>query len=598
MTTSLFAPDFQSVLDEAPARAFASPEEWRDQCIYFLVVDRFNAASPPAHAPFDDPGFSGFQGGKFSGVRAALPYLKTLGVGAIWLSPVLKNLPFEAGSYHGYGIHDFLHAEPRFADDPQRADDELRALVDAAHAAGIYVIFDIVLNHTGNVFAYPPDPADPIWQNSQGAEAGFHDRAQAVSWRDATGTPSFPSAEGIAQPPADALVWPRELQRDHFFRRQGVPRGDGDDTVGDFASLKQMRTEDADLQRFLIRAYQYVIARYDVDGFRIDTLRYLKGDLPRLFGNSMREFALSIGKKNFFTFGEVFDRTAEDDIARFIGRTTSDESELVGVDAALDYPLFDNLKAVVKGFAPPSSLTSMYQRRKQLERNVLSSHGDATRYFVTFVDNHDVKERFRFVEPGDEHRFDDQVTLALACLYALPGIPCLYYGTEQGLHGRGSDAAVREALWGGPGLDEKSFFFAEVSRIAATRAEQPALRYGRSYFRPVSGDGRSFGVSPFPQGPIAFSRILNDQEVLAVANTHATDALRVEVIVDHALHEADAAFRLLYSNKTAPTAPGRVQDRPAGSVSVSEVDGSLGTGPLRTVAVTLQPLEVQILRGT
>ena len=67
-------------------------------------------------------------------------------------------------------------------------------------------------------------------------------------------------------------------------------------------------------------AYQYVIARYDIDGFRIDTLRYLKGDLPRLFGNAMREFALSIGKKNFFTFGEVLDGSEETDIARFIGR--------------------------------------------------------------------------------------------------------------------------------------------------------------------------------------------------------------------------------------------------------------------------------------
>jgi len=108
------------------------------------------------------------------------------------------------------------------------------------------------------------------------------------------------------------------------------------------------------VQRFLIRAYQYVIARYDVDGFRIDTLRYLKGDLPRLFGNSMREFALSIGKKNFFTFGEVFDPQAEDDIARFIGRNTNDGSDLVGVDAAVDYPLFNALKPVVKGSEAPA----------------------------------------------------------------------------------------------------------------------------------------------------------------------------------------------------------------------------------------------------
>ncbi len=68
---------------------------------------------------------------------------------------------------------------------------------------------------------------------------------------------------------------------------------------------------------------------------------------------------------------------------------------------------------------------------------------------MTFLDNHDIKERIRFVHPGDEHAFDDQVTLGLAALYCLPGIPCLYYGTEQYLHGKGSDPAVREALWGG-----------------------------------------------------------------------------------------------------------------------------------------------------
>ena len=90
-----------------------------------------------------------------------------------------------------------------------------------------------------------------------------------------------------------------------------------------------------------------MIARFDVDGFRIDALRYLKGGLPLLFGNSVREFALSVGKKNFFTFGEVFVGDAEEEIARFIGRTTTDQTDMVGVDAALDYPLLFNLKPVV-----------------------------------------------------------------------------------------------------------------------------------------------------------------------------------------------------------------------------------------------------------
>ena len=360
-----------------------------------------------------------------------------------------------------------------------------------------------------------------------------------------------------------------------------------------------MMTADPDLQSYLIRAYQYVIARFDIDGFRIDTLRYLKGDLPRLFGNSMREFALSIGKKNFFTFGEVLDANAEQDIASFIGRNTltnTGDSQLVGVDAALDYPLFNNLKPVVKGFAAPSTVAGMYQNRKNVEADVLSSHGDATRFFVTFLDNHDMKERIRYVDPANPPEFDNQVTLGLACLYSLPGIPCLYYGTEQGLHGAGSDPAVREALWGGPGFGESNNFYQHTQQIATVRAAQSALRYGRFYFRPLSGDGVTFGVSGYPQGVVAFSRILNDQEVVVAANTHPTQAQQLYVIVEIVLSAEGDAFAVLYSNQAGPSAPQSVQVIPQGAATVNEVDGSTGTGPLHVIRVNLRPMEVQILR--
>ena len=605
MPTSLFAPNFQAILQQAvdpptpAATPFSSPEDWRDCWIYFLMLDRFNNPStPPAHRPFDDPNFSGFQGGKFSGVQQQLAYIKQLGAGAIWLSPVLKNFQFDPNTYHGYGIHNFIGAEPRFADNPAAADNELRALVDAAHQQNLLVIFDIVLNHTGNAFAYQCDPADQFCISNQGAQASFHSSPQPIQWRDATGAarPDFPDVATIPNPSFDAGVWPSELQQNKFFRRQGTPDPNGDDTVGDFSILKQMMTADSDLQRFLIRAYQYVIARFDIDGYRIDTLRYLKGDLPRLFGNSMREFALSIGKKNFFTFGEVFDANAEQDIARFIGRNTSDQSELVGVDAALDYPLFNNLKPVIKGFSAPTAVVGMYQNRKNVEADVLSSHGDATRYFVTFLDNHDVKERIRYVDPADPTKFDDQVTLGLACLYCLPGIPCLYYGTEQGLHGSGSDSAVREALWGGPGFDESSAFYQHIQQITTVRAQQSALRYGRFYFRPLSGDGTNFGISGFPQGVIAFSRILNDQEVVVAANTNATQAQQLDVIVEIMLSSDGDLFEVLYSNQARPQAPQPVMVIPQGGGSVHEVDGSIGTGPLHVIQVTLRPMEVQILR--
>jgi hypothetical protein len=88
MPSSLSAADFQAVLDRAeqtagrPGGPFPSPEDWRDLPIYFLMVDRFNnPTAGPRHAPFDDPAFADYQGGKFSGVQAQLPYIKALGAG-------------------------------------------------------------------------------------------------------------------------------------------------------------------------------------------------------------------------------------------------------------------------------------------------------------------------------------------------------------------------------------------------------------------------------------------------------------------------------------------------------------------------------------
>jgi hypothetical protein len=140
---------------------YPSPEEWRDEWIYFILLNRFsNPDSPPRHLPWDGE-WDQFQGGTLNGVRGQLPYLRDLGAGAIWLSPVLKNRQYTPYTYHGCGIQNFLTVDPRFSSNPQRArrdpafaDSELRALVDEAHAMGMYVIFDIVLNHTGDVFEY------------------------------------------------------------------------------------------------------------------------------------------------------------------------------------------------------------------------------------------------------------------------------------------------------------------------------------------------------------------------------------------------------------------------------------------------------------
>jgi glycosidase len=248
---------------------------------------------------------------------------------------------------------------------------------------------------------------------------------------------------------------------------------------------------------------------------------------------------------------------------------------------------------------PPTEVVQMFEHRKELERGVISSHGDASRFFVTFLDNHDQKERFYFSSDDAPRRYEDQLTLGIGCLFGLQGIPCLYYGTEQGLHGRGNgDAAVREALWGKPNaFDGEQPLFRTVARLAAVRRDVPALRYGRQYFRPISGDGVHFGLSDVAPGVLAWSRILNDDEILIVANCNTETTWNGEVIVDFSLNPAGSVYDVLFSNQSAggSAVSGGVKERAGGSIAIHEVDGRLTSGPARTLPVTLEPMEFQIL---
>ena len=138
------------------------------------------------------------------------------------------------------------------------------------------------------------------------------------------------------------------------------------------------------------------------------------------------------------------------------------------------------------------------------------------------------------------------------------------------------------------------YTYAALQALAKVRSAAPALRYGRYYFRPISGDSVSFGVSPYPGGVLAWSRILNDTEVVLVANTNTAQGASVDVIVEVSLSTPGEQLRVLYSNSTAPTPPAPV--RTLQQVTVAEVNGSTSTGPLNAIRVTLQPMELQILQ--
>lgn len=604
MIESIKSPEFRDVLKQAASKRvqkvkvdrksvqvpipFPSPEDWRDHWIYFLMIDRFNNPEKKPKRQWDDPGCGDFQGGTLNGISDKLDYIKSLGAGAIWITPPFKNCVFEH-SYYGYGIHDFLAIDPRFGSDgtTETAEQELQNLVLQAHARGLYIIFDVVLNHVGNVFFYEKD-------GQLFSELDWRDNPYDIKWRDRYGSGQWPSPPESCG--SDESVWPRELQSNAYFRR----RGKGGEPGGDFGSLKEMVTE---FYRYedgyyyhvvrdvLIKAHQYAIAKYDVDGFRIDTLKYVERDFARTFGNAIREFALEIGKRNFFTFGEIWDE--EDKITKYIGRYTSDEDGIIGVDAALDFPLFSKLSGTIKGFLSPDQLARVFEERKKYQKSHIGYHGEAGKFFVTFLDNHDQKERFYYQE-GD--KYDPQVILGIGALFSLQGIPCIYYGMEQGLHGRGDrPEAVREALWGKPdGFDDKHPFYLAIKDLSKIRAAEPALCYGRQYFREVSQNGYDFGLSSERGGVLAYSRILNDQEVLAVINTNITNKWTGEVLVDFALNASSPSWRVLFSNMTKEMK--ELTTHKISQAMVQKISGERLFGPVRVLPVVLDPMEIQILK--
>jgi glycosidase len=540
-------------------RAFhRSPDAWEDQVLYFLMLDRFSdgqEATRPLFQPSDagnadrrewEEAGGRWVGGTLAGLTSKLDYLAGLGVTAIWVSPVFKQVSFQP-TYHGYGIQNYLDVDPHFG-----TADDLRELVDQAHARGIYVILDIILNHTGNVFSY--EDRNTPWDNG---------RTYAVrGYNDATGAPSLPFAP-VPQAWPDGAVWPAEMQDPATFTQRGYIRNWDwypEYLDGDFFDLKNVTLgfganpddyRPAPALGHLIDIYRWWIAFADIDGFRIDTVKHMELGATRIFASAIHEFAASLGKERFFLVGEI---TGGRDRAY----TTLEQT---GLDAALgidDIP--DKLEWMVKGWRNPSDYFDLF-------RNSLLVRKDSHVWFrdkvVTLYDDHDQvrkgSSKARFCADDDGKR----LALPVLALNAMTlGIPCIYYGSEQRFDGAGdSDRYIREAMFGGAFgpfrsrdrhcFDDGGRLYQELANVLALRAERKALRRGRQYLRPISGNGVDFGLPRMLGGRlrtlVPWSRLFVDEELLLAINTDPDAASTAWVTIDDDLHAADDTLRCLYS---------------------------------------------------
>ncbi|MDP9174118.1 MAG: alpha-amylase family glycosyl hydrolase [Planctomycetota bacterium] len=499
---------------------FPSPVDWRDQFMYQLLLDRFddNKDAPP-YKPESTPRGRDvkqswiFQGGNLKGVTRRLDYIKNLGCTTIWISPPFKQRQDDGGSYHGYAIQDFLAVDPRFG---TLAD--LQELVRQAHQRGMYVILDIVINHTADCFDYHGEGTHDFKPDGQYEFGAWH---RVGENRDSKSPLSREDA-----------VWPVELQDPDCFSRRGSIRdlrlaGPEEAVHGDFFNLKDLNLSNPKSMDALIQSYKYWIAIADIDGYRVDTVRNIPAHAAAIFCNAIHEYAARIGKHNFMIFGEI---VGDDDLLhKYIGGNTPVEGAKQGdeyplMDACLDFPLYAVLDEVIKGKKSCDSIAERYSHFNKYFRNF----GEAGRYYVTFIDNHDQSHRpfRRFLNNVRDDRLG---ILGIGFLLCNLGIPCVYYGTEQGFDGGGDrDTFVRECMFGGKWgafdtvdvqfFNDRHSIYQGIAAIAKVRREQPALRYGREYFREISGDGENFGCPEGGDCTLALSRVLDTDEVLIVIN--------------------------------------------------------------------------------
>jgi len=417
-----------------------------DDVLYLLMPDRFANGDTTNDRPSKSPDILDrskgryYHGGDLAGVREKLPYLKSLGITAIWLNPLYDNndgLDLKetysgqpTTGYHGYGATD-LYA----VDEHLGTLSEFTQLVDDAHRQGIKIILDMVANHTGPYHPWVKNPPTLKWFH--GSEADHPNN----TWQ------TWTLASQYATPAM------QQATLDGWF----------------INLLPDFNQDDPDVAQYLIQNTLWWVGMSGMDGIRQDTWPYV----PRAF---WRDWMAAI-KRQYPTLtvvGEVLDGDPAM-IAFFEGTHAAHDGIRTGVDKMFDFPLH---YAVRDAFAKGQSVRAVAQ---MLMRDHLY---DDPNSLVTLLGLHDVS---RFM--GETGATADGLKLGFTFLFTTRGAPLVYYGDEIALAG-GHDPDNRRDFPGGWREDTRNAFaasgrtpqeqsvFAHIQMLLSARAAQRDLRRG------------------------------------------------------------------------------------------------------------------------
>jgi glycosidase len=436
---------------------------------YFVMTDRFangdtandlgGAVDFRLASGFDesDPGF--YHGGDLKGLISKLQYIKNLGFTSLWVTPPVAQKTVQGGSaaYHGYWGLDFTTIDKHLG-----TESDFQNLIKSAHALGLKVIVDIVVNHTADVIQY-----------------------------DQKNKAYIPAGQGSIKKPAF-------LNQLSNYHNQGDSTFTGKSLLtGDFYGLDDLYTEKSAVRKGWTDLWSGWIKKYKFDGFRIDTARHVEPGFWQTFLPAILKVAHQAGIPKFVVFGEIADSNPEN-VAPFV---TEEDFQ-----SALDFPFQAALTRYVSSPGGASVLADLFNADDLYTTSATNAYS-----LRTFLGNHDMGRIGYFLQkiagwdgPDVVYRRD---VLAQSLLMLLRGSPIIYYGDEKGMAGGGGDKLARQDMFatqvsdwqtepriGQTPIGTASSFDVTnplekvISSLNELRAHYPDLVAGAQQVRVASGD--------------------------------------------------------------------------------------------------------------
>lgn len=499
-------------------------DDFRNRSIYFVFVDRFangdtgndNGNNANATSTVKQSGglseWKKYWGGDIQGLIDKLDYLQALGVSAIWVTPLNDNIDNSGseGAYHGYWGRDF------YAVDEHLGDWALVDQLDAAmEARGMKLVLDIALNHSNQDDQYEfgalykegtfiTDFASDngTWYHHNGAIADCYDSDPSTSC-------------------------PAEWDDPWAYRNK---------TLFNLTDFNHGTDSNSAADQYLIDAALKWMS-HGVDAFRIDAIKHIEPNFISRFSAAVRA-----QNPDVYIFGEWYGAGAgHSDSMTFLNEDRGSE--------LLDFQLRDHIEQAIAGDITMTQLNTHIEARP-------AAMGGRDSWQPIFLDNHDATRTSVYLQttgPVDNGRTgkgfsqalaNARQNLGMALVMTLPGIPTIYYGTEQnstwftanGDDQVGHDPYNREAM---PSFSQTSAAFQMISALAGLRAESEALAGGSYTQRWVNGD------------ILVFERQAGSDVVMVAVNRGGSAAITV-----NSLALADGSYTSLVGSDTVNVSGG------------------------------------------